>query len=287
MLGGMRLRSLRAIARGAALAVRDPRALARLPDLLGRDAHERRCRAHVEALLGGAPRCVPLERLLAPGRARLPRLALLEAWTPVPDLLLLQGLASRFPHCHYFEIGTFRGESAVAVAEVADRVVTLSLPDERLRAFGSDPSFVATHRLFSSGHPRIEHLAGDSRDVDVAPYAGSVDVLFIDGDHSREAVASDTRRFWPVRRSEASVVVWHDAFWDPFRPRWEVLAGIADGLPEEYRSGLVQVSNTWSVAWLPDAASLPTVEQDYLPRVAFSAELEPVPVEDTIRNYRT
>jgi predicted O-methyltransferase YrrM len=270
----MRLRSLWAIARGAAAAARDPRLLARLPGMAETNRFERRCRADVEAALGGPPRCVPLERLLAPGRATLPRLAHLGEWTPLADLLLLQGLASSFDRCRYFEIGTFRGESAVATAEVADRVVTLSLSDERLREAGYDASFVAAQRLFSAGHPRVEHLVGDSRTFDVSPYVGWADVLFVDGGHDRDTVASDTRRFWPVRSGAASVVVWHDAFFDPFRPRWEVLAGIADGLPERYRPGLVHVSNTWSVAWLPDAASLPTVPRDYLPRVDFSAEVE-------------
>jgi predicted O-methyltransferase YrrM len=269
----VKIKSLLAIARGAGTAVRDPRILTRLPNIVRKEAAARRFEAEARAALGGLPRCVPVDRLLLPARNRLSCIAFLDDSSSVLDLLLLRSLASRFPGCRYLEIGTFRGESALAVADVCSRVVTLSLADETMLERQHDRSFVAAHRVFSSGHPRIEHLFGDSRVIDVSAYEAWADLLFVDGDHSYDGVANDTSRFWSVRRSDDSPVVWHDAFFSPLTPRWEVLAGILSALPAAYRSNLVHVSNTLCLAWLPDAAQLPTVERTYVPRIAFSVEL--------------
>ncbi|MBC7788580.1 MAG: class I SAM-dependent methyltransferase [Anaerolineae bacterium] len=160
-----------------------------------------------------------------------------------------------------------------AVADVAGDIVTLSLPDERLSELSHDPSWIAAHRTFSQGMPRVRHLFGDSRTTDVGDYENWADVLFIDGDHGRNGVESDTRRFWDVRRRETGVVVWHDAFLTPLRPRWEVLAGIAAGLPPELRRGLVHVSNTLCVVWLPESHRLSTVALSYVPRIAFTVSV--------------
>src|ERR1043165_26843 len=53
--------------------------------------------------------------------------------TPI-DLALLKGLAAARPGCRYFEIGTWRGESAANVASEAAHCVTLNLPDETMRS---------------------------------------------------------------------------------------------------------------------------------------------------------
>ena len=42
------------------------------------------------------------------------------------DLLVLQSLAKNIPNCTYFEIGTWRGESAYNVSLVAQKVFTLN-----------------------------------------------------------------------------------------------------------------------------------------------------------------
>jgi hypothetical protein len=280
------LKALWAVARGAAAAAKDPRKLTRLLWVLPEE-RERRYRAAALEALNGMPRTVPIERFLPPLPVTLPLLSFLDDTSTIPDLLLLVGLMTRFPSGRFFEVGTLRGEAAIAVAEVAQSVVTLSLPDESLAAQGSDVSFIRAHRAFSTGHPRIRHLLDDSRTMDLGPFQGWADVIFIDGDHRYDAVECDTRRFWNVRRSEESIVVWHDAFVTALQPRWEVLAGIAAGLPADRRAGLVHVSNTMCVAWLPDAAQLPTVELSYVPRLAFRAAVELERAWPNVANLQT
>lgn len=255
------------------LAARRPQLLTRLPRILSREEEECGWESEVKRSLGGVPRTVPIELLIEPSEARLPVVSFLDDASPIMDLILLRSLVARCPGASFFEVGTFRGESAAAVADLAGSVTTLSLPDDDLARLGVNKSFIAAHRVFSQEDPRIRHLMGDSRSIDLSEFARSVDVLFIDGDHRRDGVESDTRRFWSLRRNERSVVVWHDAFLTPLRPRWEVLAGIVAGLAPEFHSGLVHISNTLCVAWLPEAAELPTVPDSYVPRLAFTVNV--------------
>jgi hypothetical protein len=263
------------ILRGAVQAVRNPRRLAQLAlesPAERADAFER----EAKTLLGGAPRCVPLEAILHADGDSLPAFTFLDDTSTIIDLLLLRALVTRYGARTMLEIGTFRGESSLAVATAGAKVVTLSLPDEELLARGSPRSWVDAHRTLSAGHPGITHAFGDSGVVDIASYREWADILFIDGDHSRAALESDTRRFWSTRSGRVGAVVWHDAFSSPLVPRWEVIAGIAAGVPSVHRSQLVQVSNSLCLAWLPDGDSLPTVERSYVPRIVFSVNVTPL-----------
>jgi predicted O-methyltransferase YrrM len=268
--------SLASILRGAALVLRDPR---RLAVLASEPAGEREeaFQREATALFGGVPRSVPFEGFLTPSGDALSAFTFLDDTSTVADLLLLRALVGRYGARTMLEIGTFRGESALAVASAGASVVTVSLPDEVMLAGRAERSWVDAHRTLSTGHPNITHAFGDSAVLDTSPYREWADILFIDGDHSRRAIEVDTRRFWDTRSRRVGAVVWHDAFFSPLVPRWEVLAGIAAGVPAAYRSQIVHVSNTLCLAWLPDADSLPTVSRSYVPRVVYSVNVAPVP----------
>ncbi|MBG8553038.1 class I SAM-dependent methyltransferase [Hymenobacter guriensis] len=171
------------------------------------------------------------------------------------DLALLRALARRVPQCRYFEIGTWRGESAANVAEVAADVYTLNLSAAELRALRLPERYIELHGFFSHPLPNVHHLHGNSATYDFRGL-GKFDVVFIDGDHHYEAVRTDTRRVFEHLAGPETVVVWHDASRQPGQPRWEVLAGILDGLPTDAPGQLVQVGNTLCAAYLP--APMPT-----------------------------
>ncbi|HJU88190.1 MAG TPA: class I SAM-dependent methyltransferase, partial [Gemmatimonadaceae bacterium] len=200
-----RLRAAAAILRGAMTAIRDPRKLARLT-WTSPDERESDYEAEARRLIGGAPRSVPIERVMPLDSAQLDVFSFLDDTSTVLDLMLLRGLLARYERPRYLEIGTFRGESALAAASEGAEVVTISLPDEELRARGAHESWIEAHRTFSQGHPSIRHLHADSQSVDLGPFQNWADVLFIDGDHARLAVEHDTRRFWPVRARNSGVV---------------------------------------------------------------------------------
>ena len=68
--------------------------------------------------------------------------------TPL-DFVLLKKLAENIPHCRYFEIGTWLGESICNVAQIADECVSLSLSDQEMKKIGETPDRIQVHRFFS------------------------------------------------------------------------------------------------------------------------------------------
>ena len=193
---------------------------------------------------------VPLANFLSPADHTVRPFAFREGGSLPTDLLLLRALARRVPGCRYFEIGTWRGESAANVAAVAASVHTLNLSADELRALGLSERYIDLHGYFSRPLANVTHLYGNSATFDLAAL-GQFDVVFIDGDHRYEAVRSDTRRVFEHVVGPRTVVVWHDASRQPGQPRWEVLAGILDGLPQTAPGQLVQVQNTLCALYSP------------------------------------
>jgi predicted O-methyltransferase YrrM len=172
------------------------------------------------------------------------------------DLLLLRALARQRPGCRYFEIGTWRGESAANVAAEATSVHTLNLSAAEMRALSLPERYIELHGFFSRPLPNVVHLHGNSATFDLAALqreAGPFDLVFIDGDHRYEAVRRDTARVFEHLVGPKTAVVWHDASRQPGHPRWEVLAGLLDGLPAALPGQLVQVGNTLCALYSPQA----------------------------------
>lgn len=167
------------------------------------------------------------------------------------DLLLLRGLARQRPGCRYFEIGTWRGESAANVAAVAASVHTLNLSATEMRALGLAAEYIGLHGFFSQDLPNVTHLHGNSATFDFAGLGPPFDLIFIDGDHHYEAVRRDTARVFAHLVGPQTVVVWHDASRQPGAPRWEVLAGLLDGLPAAAPGHLYQVSHSLCAIYSP------------------------------------
>ena len=256
------LRALRALARTPAL----------LTEVLAADAPAWRARALAHAAqwpsLGaaGLP-LVPFAHFVpatAPAVARtVVPFAFGEGGSLPTDLLLLRALARQRPNCRYFEIGTWRGESAANVAAEAATVHTLNLGPDEMRALGLPARYIELHGFFSQPLPNVTHLHGNSATFDLAGLqrsSGPFDLVFIDGDHRYEAVRRDTARVFEHLVGAGTAVVWHDASRQPGQPRWEVLAGLLDGLPAGLPGQLVQVGNTLCALYLPQP--LPTQAPD-------------------------
>jgi len=56
---------------------------------------------------------------------------------------------------------------------------------------------------------KIEQLFGDSKAFDETPYAGQMDLIFVDGSHAYSYVISDSRKALRMVRS-GGLVLWHD-----------------------------------------------------------------------------
>jgi predicted O-methyltransferase YrrM len=167
------------------------------------------------------------------------------------DLLLLKKLSARFDKCRYFEIGTWRGESAANVAAIAAECVTMDLPDEEKRKLGMSDFYISQHGILSRPLSNIEHIKANTLTFDFKRLNRKFDLVFIDGDHQYRSVRHDTQKIFRHLLHENSIVVWHDCAFNPEKTRYEVLAGILDGLPDEHQSKLFFIENTLCAVYLP------------------------------------
>jgi predicted O-methyltransferase YrrM len=143
-------------------------------------------------------------------------------YTPIDELaymaLITRGLAPKA----IFEIGTYRGRTALnfALNSPPDcKVYTLDLPvHEREsaanRSFAPDASIIKNsdtglYYRDKDCAGKIFQLWGNSREFDFSPYAGAMDIIFVDGAHDFETVISDTRNALKMLRP-GGVVLWHD-----------------------------------------------------------------------------
>lgn len=149
----------------------------------------------------------------------------------VLDRVALAALTKRQHATRLFEIGTFRGVTALTLAANAPEgsvLYTLDLPPEMTPA-----AIAATHYAASStsgfdrlaasnvgrdvgrllpshsGSCKIEQIFGDSATLDFSRFHGSIDLFFVDGCHAYEAALRDTRTAWRCLRP-GGLIVWHD-----------------------------------------------------------------------------
>jgi hypothetical protein len=151
----------------------------------------------------------------------------------VVERVILGALVRQLKPQRIFEIGTFRGLTALSMASNCtwESVLwTLDLPpdltakdvNERFYAanpgsgFGKladaniDRAVGAALRGYS-GPCRVEQLFGDAKDFDFSPYT-PVDLFFVDGCHQYAEAKRDTLIAWKALRSGGRLV-WHDYTW--------------------------------------------------------------------------
>ncbi|HYR93980.1 MAG TPA: class I SAM-dependent methyltransferase [Methylomirabilota bacterium] len=124
-----------------------------------------------------------------------------------------------------FEIGTYAGETTWVLAhnQPKARVYTLDLPGPEAVAVAglelTHPQYFAQwdRGRYFHGTPeaeRITQLFGDSATFDFAPYAGKMDLVYIDASHSYSDVRSDTKAAFGML-SELGTIVWDDYTYYP------------------------------------------------------------------------
>ncbi|MEN8202687.1 MAG: class I SAM-dependent methyltransferase [Bacteroidota bacterium] len=245
--------------------------IARKPVLLNRVlTDEDTWQEHVGRRYGlpdGLP-VIGMDQLVPGGPVSLGPMTFLDGGSLPTDMMLLATLAECIDNCHYFEIGTWRGESVATISSRAKSCSTLSLTDEEMRQMGMKESTIASHRLFSEDLSNVTHLRGDSREFDFAAMDRKFDLVFIDGDHHYETVASDTRNVFRHLVCENSIVVWHDYGFHPDKVRFEVMAAILDGAGSERMGQIYHVAHTKCAIYTGKRyssrpASFPVLPEEY------------------------
>jgi predicted O-methyltransferase YrrM len=120
-----------------------------------------------------------------------------------------------------FEFGTYKGVSITQLAlnmPENSRIYTLDLPEDDPRSSMpiTDPEDIALAREKGKGAlvprdvaPRIQFLKQDSATFDETPFAGQMDLIFVDGAHNADYVRNDSEKAWRMARS-GGIVAWHD-----------------------------------------------------------------------------
>ncbi len=168
------------------------------------------------------------------------------------ELTVLCQLSRRFHPAKVFEFGTFDGRSSVNLLlnSPEAHLYTLDLPPD-VRTLPEEAK-VGERLRRPEFEGRYTQLFGDSRTLDFSPYAGQMDLVFIDAGHEYEFVKSDTDRALELIRPAkdgqgAGVIVWHD---------FGQIPGVTRAVEELYASGkapgeLVRIRQTSLALCLP------------------------------------
>lgn len=187
---------------------------------------------------------INLDQLLGKELHEVGPITFLDGGSLPTDLALLRGLASQFKDCKYFEIGTWRGERAANIAGVARECYTLNLSIQEMKAMGVRNKYMYLMGYFSKNLQNVVHLNGNSMSFDFDGLNKKFDVIFIDGDHHYEKVKNDTEKVFKHLVHDESIIVWHDYGHHPEEVRFQVLAGILDGVDPSMHNELYHVSQT-------------------------------------------
>lgn len=202
--------------------------------------------------------------------------AVVEGYLDDHQRMMLAALAQGLGHESFFEIGTNRGRTTWTMARNNPqmRILTLDVPldgasTEVALGMGSDD-----HRFFRPGEEtgeafagtaeaeRITQLWGDSATFDFSPYAGAIDLVYVDGAHTYDYVRSDTARALELL-SPTGMIAWDDYGSHPDIHRYvnEVATTLEQPVYHVYGTRMAMFSRVPFVERLPydDHASLPTV----------------------------
>jgi len=160
------------------------------------------------------------------------------------DLALLRGLASNFKTCTYFEIAKRRSEALDNMANLASECYALTRPAGEMRQKGVRNKYMFMLGAFSTAFDNVVMLTGDSHTFNFNSLDKKFDIIFINSGHGYNRVLTDTRKAFEYLVHDESIVVWHDYSYFPEQIRFEVLAGILDGMDPPNREQLFFVSKT-------------------------------------------
>jgi hypothetical protein len=140
--------------------------------------------------------------------------------TKLDEIVVLASITRLLRPSRVFEIGTFAGRTTsvfILNAPAEAEIITLDLPDDAQpppAVLDTDAALVSSRRVgrFLREHQlerRCRQILADSLAFDPRPYAGTVELGFIDGAHSRRYVENDTRKM-AAMMAERGLVFWHD-----------------------------------------------------------------------------
>lgn len=165
--------------------------------------------------------------------------------SPIADVVILAKIAlCRKPH-RVLEVGSYRGHTTKVLAEHLSANASIV-------AFDRDPRHGEAYRDLAIAKKIERRIGCVSEDAFKMDPPKSYDLIFLDADHTYEAVKNDTGVLMPLLAPEG-VFVWHDyANWGRFSGKNgvpEALHELAECLP------LAAVGGSWLAMHMPDWTS--------------------------------
>jgi predicted O-methyltransferase YrrM len=161
--------------------------------------------------------------------------------SPIADVVMLAKIALCVKPKRVLEVGSFRGYTTMVLAE--------HTPEEtRVVAFDRDPRHGSAYRDLPIAE-KIERRVGEvSEEAFAGDPRGHYGLIFLDADHTYEAVKHDSQILLPLLAPEG-VFVWHDyANWGRFSRK----NGVPEALHElSGRLPIAAVGGSWMAMHMP------------------------------------
>jgi predicted O-methyltransferase YrrM len=131
----------------------------------------------------------------------------------ITELLALAAITSQLDARTVFEFGTADGRTTLNLAaniNLSGQVYTINLPLEQDSKHTQEVPVGFRFKERPEAN-RIKQLWGDTKTFDFSPYFNSCQVVFIDADHSHEAVWRDSQTALKLVDHRLGIIIWHDA----------------------------------------------------------------------------
>ncbi|MGE7110287.1 class I SAM-dependent methyltransferase [Lysinibacillus sp. NPDC047702] len=152
-------------------------------------------------------------------------------------------------------MGTWTGESIAAVVELAGKCYSISLPDDnqaQITTFENYCNKANFSRYFSNDKDNIVHFYGNYSEFDYSQLKDKSDLVFIDGDHSYDAIKQDTKNIFELVGYENSIIVWHDLKTIRNQVVQTIYEAIHSVFPQEYAKNLFAVHSNICGVYIPE-----------------------------------
>ncbi|WP_088330410.1 class I SAM-dependent methyltransferase [Lacimicrobium sp. SS2-24] len=172
------------------------------------------------------------------------------------DYALLKMVARRLSPKAYLEIGTWRGESIASIANIVPQCYSISLPDDAITHMDTaGKGFPTTKfsRYFSKNVKNIKHYLTDSTSFDFEKLEVRPNLVYIDGDHSFEGIATDTKNVFNYIDKDNSIVIWHDFKTKDNRYQQITINAIWSVVDKDISDNIFGVDNSMSGIYIPQA----------------------------------
>lgn len=171
-------------------------------------------------------------------------LTFLAGGSGVLDYIFLKTIAKISKAKEYLEIGTYIGESINNLTDCCEKLYSVTADVGAKYSMRESckyyriPDF--SERL--TYNEKIIHYYGDSKQFDFSKHADTIDLYFIDGDHSYNGVYCDTKNIFENKKRDA-IVIWHDFKEKNNQYNIEVVKAVRDVLEEKFEDVYVTNNN--------------------------------------------